>query len=413
MKLTVVIPTRERANTLQHSLATVVAQDYADLTILVSDNASTDNTRAVIESFKDSRIRYINPGKRLSMSHHWEFALTHVQDGYVMVIGDDDGVVPGGILRIASLLAQYDSPDAMICSKCLFFWENASAHFKHHEIPSRSLRFKLSDQVEWLDSQTMLHRLSAQKTGYQSLPSIYRGVVKTTVITRAMRSGVFFRSINPDIYSAVAVAAVTKRYLLVEQPFAIEGVSENSTGLSALNARPASTQATVTPAAEFLGEENIPWHPKLPKLLLLAFCNAEAIMQARDAGLLPDDFPVDIPALMFASLKEVEGKSDGGGRPLQEQLRTAAAVHGIALQFGSTSANSHKLSDFAPVKNHWRTGNISGRCPPNVATVADAAVFLNRFLRWRKLLLGVTGLWTAGSMLKRCLLRKKSPTISC
>ena len=44
MKFTVVIPTRERCDTLRATLRTCVGQDHDDLTILVSDNASTDPT---------------------------------------------------------------------------------------------------------------------------------------------------------------------------------------------------------------------------------------------------------------------------------------------------------------------------------------------------------------------------------
>jgi glycosyltransferase involved in cell wall biosynthesis len=74
-KLSIVIPTRERAVTLRHTLRTLIDQSYSSCEIIVCDNASTDNTRDVVESFFDSRIRYINPGRRVSMSENWEFAL--------------------------------------------------------------------------------------------------------------------------------------------------------------------------------------------------------------------------------------------------------------------------------------------------------------------------------------------------
>ena len=61
-KFSVIIPTRERSDTLQSSLKTCVGQDYDNLEIIVSDNFSTDNTREVVESFDDPRIRYINTG---------------------------------------------------------------------------------------------------------------------------------------------------------------------------------------------------------------------------------------------------------------------------------------------------------------------------------------------------------------
>src|SRR5690349_14295603 len=96
-KYTVVIPTRERADTLYHTLRTCVDQDYENLSILVSDNCSADNTADVVHSFRDKRIQYIKTPARLSMSANWDFALDHVTEGYVNFIGDDDGLIPGSL----------------------------------------------------------------------------------------------------------------------------------------------------------------------------------------------------------------------------------------------------------------------------------------------------------------------------
>ena len=104
VKFTIIIPTRERADVLVHSLHTVVAQDYEDLTIIVSDNFSQDNTKQVVDSFHDPRIKYINTGRRVSMSHNWEFALSHVKDGWVSIIGDDDGLMPGALTTVADII---------------------------------------------------------------------------------------------------------------------------------------------------------------------------------------------------------------------------------------------------------------------------------------------------------------------
>lgn len=40
------IPTYNRASTLRRTLESVIAQDYANLEIIISDNASTDETQA-------------------------------------------------------------------------------------------------------------------------------------------------------------------------------------------------------------------------------------------------------------------------------------------------------------------------------------------------------------------------------
>lgn len=50
------IPTYNAAATIRETLKSILLQSYSNIVILVSDNASTDETLSVVESFSDSRI---------------------------------------------------------------------------------------------------------------------------------------------------------------------------------------------------------------------------------------------------------------------------------------------------------------------------------------------------------------------
>ena len=73
--ISLVIPTRERADTLAHTLATALAQRSRHYEVVVSDNASVDHTRETVTRIADDRVRYFNTGERLSMCGNYEFAL--------------------------------------------------------------------------------------------------------------------------------------------------------------------------------------------------------------------------------------------------------------------------------------------------------------------------------------------------
>ena len=96
---TIIVPTRERTDTLRYTIQTILNQTYKNYTVLISDNFSQDGTRDIIDSFTDERIKYINTGKRVSMSHNWEFALAHVERGWVTILGDDDGLLPNSLMK--------------------------------------------------------------------------------------------------------------------------------------------------------------------------------------------------------------------------------------------------------------------------------------------------------------------------
>ena len=56
--VTVGIPTRNRSRWLREAIESVLAQSYDNFELIVSDNASTDDTSAVVGSFHDARLKY-------------------------------------------------------------------------------------------------------------------------------------------------------------------------------------------------------------------------------------------------------------------------------------------------------------------------------------------------------------------
>jgi glycosyltransferase involved in cell wall biosynthesis len=54
-RFSLVIPTLRRVDTLEHTLATLLAQDYDDMEIVVQNNGNDPATRELVESTRDAR----------------------------------------------------------------------------------------------------------------------------------------------------------------------------------------------------------------------------------------------------------------------------------------------------------------------------------------------------------------------
>ncbi|GAC1577333.1 MAG: hypothetical protein NVS3B5_09400 [Sphingomicrobium sp.] len=261
-KITVIIPTRERSDVLGASLKTVTTQDYSNLDILVSDNCSTDQTRAVVQATRDPRIRYVNTGHRVGLSQNWEFALSHVSEGFVMVLGDDDGLVPGALDRIAAVISE-TGVKAVNSTFCTFLWpssENEGAG--RLLIPMRS-GFEVRSGREWL------RRVVNGRAWYSELPMLYAGGATHISLIQEIRrrKGTFFQSCQPDVFSSIALASITDRYVFSHEPFAIAGHSRHSNGASwGASGRGASTEDKLEATKKFFSEGNIPWHDAIPML---------------------------------------------------------------------------------------------------------------------------------------------------
>src|SRR5262245_17171828 len=105
-RFSIVVPTRQRHETLRHCLRTCLAQGFDDYEVVVCDNCSSPQTRQVVEEQATPRLRYLRMTEPLAMSANWERALSEVRGEYVLVLGDDDGLMPYALAELDGLLRQ-------------------------------------------------------------------------------------------------------------------------------------------------------------------------------------------------------------------------------------------------------------------------------------------------------------------
>ncbi|MEH2047998.1 glycosyltransferase family A protein [Nostoc sp.] len=109
-KVTIAIPTYNRSELLKVSLESVLAQDYPDYQVLVLDNASDDDTEAVVRSFADSRIIYVRNEVNIGIFGNWQRSVELNTSPYLSILSDDDVLLPNFIRE--SVLALDNHPHA-------------------------------------------------------------------------------------------------------------------------------------------------------------------------------------------------------------------------------------------------------------------------------------------------------------
>jgi glycosyltransferase involved in cell wall biosynthesis len=89
------IPTYNRAaGNLREALSSAVTQTYPNIEIVVSDNASSDNTGELVQSFKDQRIRYYRQSENIGAHNNFNFCLEKARGDYFLLLHDDDLIDP-------------------------------------------------------------------------------------------------------------------------------------------------------------------------------------------------------------------------------------------------------------------------------------------------------------------------------
>lgn len=102
------LPVYNGASYLQDAISSVLAQDYADFELVISDNASTDETSAICRSAaeKDSRIRYVRQPENIGAIRNYQAVLDMARGRYFKWAAHDDLLESGFISACVDALEQ-------------------------------------------------------------------------------------------------------------------------------------------------------------------------------------------------------------------------------------------------------------------------------------------------------------------
>ncbi|HSQ54984.1 MAG TPA: glycosyltransferase family 2 protein, partial [Gemmata sp.] len=235
VRFSVVIPTRERAETLRYALHTCLDQKFDDYEIVVSDNDSSPATREVVAEAKSAKVRYFRTPRLLAMSSNWDFAVSQARGEYVILIGDDDALLPHALAELDKLFREQK---ARVIRWEAAFYTWPSFVLKGQENYIRVPMGRALREVAGLD---VIRAVIGFLTPYTALPMLYNASVHRSILDelRANTGRVFPHPV-PDIYSGFAIAAVAGNFLTTDVPMSIAGQSGASNGIATLFHRGAS-----------------------------------------------------------------------------------------------------------------------------------------------------------------------------
>lgn len=94
-KVSVIIPTKNRAHYVSSAIRSVLNQTFRDFEIIAVDGASSDNTKEVIKGFTDQRINYIRQENDKGVSAARNLGIIHSRGEIIAFLDDDDLWMPG------------------------------------------------------------------------------------------------------------------------------------------------------------------------------------------------------------------------------------------------------------------------------------------------------------------------------
>jgi abequosyltransferase len=125
MKLSICIPTFNRAPLLRQCLASILASiaesgESQAVEVVVSDNASSDETPSVVQEFTRSApfLKYVRQPENIGGHLNFRAAPAEATGEFAWIIGDDDQINRTGVRRI--LAALRDGADAVLLNVAVY-----------------------------------------------------------------------------------------------------------------------------------------------------------------------------------------------------------------------------------------------------------------------------------------------------
>jgi len=294
-RFSVVIPTRERPETLRHTLRTCLRQDFDDFEVIVSDNGRTSATRELVRELADPRVRCVSTPRPLAMSANFEHAVGYASGEYLLVIGDDDGLLPF-CLREIDTLVRRTGAKIVRWIPATYTWPGIAL-----EGQGNYLGVPLARGLRAADGREEVRRALAT-WDYAGLPMLYVNAAVHREVIDGIRgnAGRVFGCRVPDVYSGFVLGYISGQFLAVTVPLTVAGVSGSSTGVSVL-----FREAAGEVSRDFVNlnaECGYFPHPHVPDLPLFPVTPmAESFLRAKDA-FFPNDETLVLPRLTILEM---------------------------------------------------------------------------------------------------------------
>jgi len=230
MKFSVLLPTRNGGPYLKDCIESILLDLPDDSELIISDNANIDETAEVISMhLKDPRVKVLRSDEILSVTDNWNNTLKAAEGEYVLMMGDDDLLLPGYFDNMLDIINRFNHPD------CILY--NAFGYIAPGSISNSGLSYYRKEIFKF-DHQYFLERELSKDERRKVLLNMFKFKVgiPLNMQTILVRRNIFeniggkFLPPFPDHYALNAMLLKAKKWVFVPIKPVIIGMSPKSFG---------------------------------------------------------------------------------------------------------------------------------------------------------------------------------------
>lgn len=219
--VSVVVPTKNRYKYLKQLISLIESFNDSRIELLIHDNS--DNNREIMEFLSGKSpvsTSYYYDTEKLSMGENAERGINKAKGEYICFIGDDDAVCRN-IADCAEWMRenQVDAVRSLYLNYCWNEDKGENCGSVYFDDISFACRF--GDPIA-----EMKKVLNDGVPDFKYMAKIYHGIIKKSVLEDVQRHGeCLFPGPTPDMSGAVSIAFFIKKYVMINIPIVMPGMS--------------------------------------------------------------------------------------------------------------------------------------------------------------------------------------------
>ncbi|SDB81074.1 Glycosyltransferase involved in cell wall bisynthesis [Pelagirhabdus alkalitolerans] len=128
---------------LEESIKSILNQTFKDFCLLIINDASSDHSLEIIESFKDNRIKLINNESNIGLTKSLNKGLKLVESRYIARMDSDDIAHRDRLKKQYEYMENNQNVDVLGAQVYHFFNNKRKGHFKYKELSTKEINARL------------------------------------------------------------------------------------------------------------------------------------------------------------------------------------------------------------------------------------------------------------------------------
>lgn len=231
-KYSIIVPVYNGGEYLLACVESIIKQNYSNYELIISNDQSNDNTSEYLSTLNHPNIIILTPPEGLSMTEHWEWALSHANGEWQMFVGQDDGL-QSYFFELADILTKFaknKNTKLIMTERAYYFWPGCEFVYGDIAVAYRAINkiFLKNCNFEALKALMGIQE-------YFELPQMYTtSLFHSDLINQAKlkQNGKLLLTHPQDANLAAIACSLEKKYVKSKIPFGWVGSSPKSAGMA-------------------------------------------------------------------------------------------------------------------------------------------------------------------------------------